>query len=328
MLKNYILPYNKAYRGILLKNDMRRKVIQLAGKTSVVSLPNVWVRKYGIKKGDDLEVEELADSLIIKTVKGKSEVKRISINIDGFNKRTLSCAVSALHKLGYDEISFTYSENRLNETIQDSIKNLLLGFVVIEQTSKKTVLKNVSNEIESEFNSTLRRAFLVTNSLAESTLEMIKNKQFSKLISLIDLEKSNNQLTSFCLRLINKGLYKEPEKQLFITTIVWNLEKIADEYKAICVGLSKNSEEISKEILVLYKDVNRFLNSYYELMYRFSVEAVNALVNRKQEIIDALNSIRPRNRFESQLLNNLWAVVSKTVDFSSSMFALYLIELK
>ncbi len=306
---------------------MKRKVIQLAGKTHVVSLPNKWVKSFNVKKGDELEVEEISNTLLVKPVKDKNEVKKISLDIGNFNERTLRYAASALHKLGYDEITLVYTKNKLNDTIQDLIKNLLLGFIIIEQTSKKTVLKNISNEVESEFNSTLRRAFLVTNSLAESSLEMIKNQEFSNLNSLINLEMSNNQLTSFCLRLINKGFYKEPEKQMFITTIIWNLEKIADEYKTICVNLGKNKENISNEVLNLYKDINLFFNSYYELMYKFSIEKVNEVVEKKYEIVNKLDAIEAKNKTELKLLNTLSTIVSKTSDLSSSIFALNHLEI-
>jgi len=295
---------------------MKRKVIQLAGKTSVVSLPHSWVKRFNIKKGDELDIEELGNNIMVKPVKNGSEVRTINIDIDGFNERTLRYAASALHKLGYDEITLVYSKPKLNDVVQDLIKNLLLGFIVIEQTSKKTVLKNIANEVESEFNNTLRRAFLVTNSLASSSLDMISSTQFSSLKSLINLEMSNNQLTSFCLRLINKGFYKEPDKQLFITTIIWNLEKIADEYKSICNNLSMNNYEISKDILDLYKEVNSFFNDYYELMYKFSIEKVNSLVDRKEELFNKLNNINTRNKFELQLLNSLSTIVSKTSDLS------------
>ena len=182
---------------------MRRKVIQLAGKTSVISLPNKWVKFYGVKKGDELDIEEVSNYLMVKPLVKGDEVKKISLNVDGFNDRTFKYAISALHKVGYDEITLHYGSKKLGELIRHILQNLLLGFVVIEQTSKKIVLKNVANEIESEFGPTLRRAFLVTMSLAESSLDIINSKNFKNLNPLISLENSNNQLTSFCLRLIN-----------------------------------------------------------------------------------------------------------------------------
>ena len=38
---------------------MQRKIIQLGNDTFVVSLPSVWVKHHKLKKGDELEVEEV-----------------------------------------------------------------------------------------------------------------------------------------------------------------------------------------------------------------------------------------------------------------------------
>ncbi len=301
---------------------MKRKVIQLAGKTHVISLPSKWVKNYNIKKGEELEIEELGNHILIKPEKSETEQKKISFNIDKLDERTFRYTISALHKLGYDEITLHFEKPKHKEAIQHLLQNLLLGFIVIEQTSKKVVLKNVSNEIESEFNPTLRRAFLVTLSLANSSLEMMSSKQFTDLNSLLNLESSNNQLTSFCLRLMNKGFYKEQDKKLFLATIIWNLEKIADEYKEICINFSSHNKEINKELLKIYKEVNNFLNEYYELIYKFSAEKVNELVLKKNTIIKNIHNIKPQNKQEIQLLNSLYSITSKTSDLSSSIFAL------
>ncbi len=301
---------------------MRRKVIQLAGKTSVVSLPNKWVKFYGVKKGDELDIEEVSNYLMIKPLVKGDEIKKISLNVDGLNDRTFKYAISALHKIGYDEINLYYSSKKLGELIPHILQNLLLGFVVIEQTSKKIVLKNVANEIESEFNPTLRRAFLVTISLAESILDMINSKNFKNLYPLISLENSNNQLTSFCLRLINKGFYKDVNKKGFLTTIIWSLEKIADEYKYICINLSKNNKEINLEILKIYKEVNLLFKEYYLLFYDFSADKLNDLVDKNNIINKKLNSIKVNSEYELNLINILYSITSKTSDLSSSIFAL------
>ena len=158
---------------------MKRRVIQLAGKTSVISLPSKWVKQYSVKKGDELEIEELGNQLLIKTSSSQTEIKKIAINIENLNERTLRLIMSALHKLGYDEINLFYETSKLSNAIQDIIKNLLLGFVVIDQTNKKCILKSVSSDLDTEFDSTLRRAFLVSLSLANSSLEVISSKDFT-----------------------------------------------------------------------------------------------------------------------------------------------------
>ncbi len=301
---------------------MKRKVIQLGGKTSVISLPSNWIKNYNIQKGDELNVEESSNSLIIKPDKQTSEKRKITIDIENFNERTLRYATSAIHKIGYDEITLRYDSPKLLNVIDHLTKNLLLGFIAIDQTPKKIVLKSISNEVESEFNSTLRRAFLVTNSLANSTLEAIESKNFQILPSLLNLENTNNQLTSFCLRLINKGFYKEKEKISFIVPIIWNLEKIADEYKYICNQLSKNNLEIQNEIIKILKETNQFFNSYYELVYNFSPEKLNDLVDKKTELKEKIIKIKPKTEHELFLTNTISTIISKTSDMSSSIFAL------
>ena len=42
---------------------MKRKVINISGNCMMVSLPAKWVAKHNIKKGDEVEVEEKAESL-------------------------------------------------------------------------------------------------------------------------------------------------------------------------------------------------------------------------------------------------------------------------
>ena len=239
---------------------MKRNIIQLAGKTSVISLPSAWVKKYNLKKSDELDIEERGNELLIKT-ENKNKIKEITVNIQSFNERTLRYTISALHKIGYDEIRLIGIKPAFKSVINDLVANLLLGFVISENTEKRIVLRNIASEDRNEFNSSLRRAFLVTLDLADTSLELIKNNQYEKLNELITLEKNNNQLSSFCLRLINKGFYKEPEKQLFITTIIWNLEKITDEYKkwlegviALERGRVANLSQISDALKFVFTD--------------------------------------------------------------------------
>ena len=46
---------------------MKRKVIQIADSTQLISLPRKWALKYGIKKGDELDVEEQGSNVLVST---------------------------------------------------------------------------------------------------------------------------------------------------------------------------------------------------------------------------------------------------------------------
>src|SRR3989344_7645563 len=111
---------------------MKRKVIQLAGKTSVISLPSKWVKKYNVKKGDEVEVIENGSDLVVKT-NNSSAKESITLDVSKFNKRAFGCAMSALHKIGYDEVTLLHDKPLQVKELQEHMNNLFLGFVVIDQ---------------------------------------------------------------------------------------------------------------------------------------------------------------------------------------------------
>lgn len=305
----------------LRDNIMKRKIIQLAGKTSVVSLPIKWVKRFNIKKSDEVDVEERGNELVVKAFSHPAS-KSISLDVDSFSERTLRYCLSSLHKVGYDEIALYFSKPHFNSVVNDMVSNLLLGFVVSEQTKKKLVIKSVANEERDAFSPALRRCFLVTLSLADSSLEIIKSNKFDELPSLISLEKSNNQLSSFCLRLINKGVNINKESSVFVSIIAWNMEKIGDEYKYICELLAKSSGKLNPEMLNIFSKTNDFLRGYYNLFYNFSPVSLNELHDMKSEINLLAGSLKAENSEELKLINHLMSIVSKTSDMSSSIFAL------
>ena len=55
---------------------MRRKVIQIAESTQLISLPRKWALKYNIKKGEELEIEENTFQLGY-TIMGEGEIGTI-----------------------------------------------------------------------------------------------------------------------------------------------------------------------------------------------------------------------------------------------------------
>ena len=101
---------------------MKRKVILLAGKTSVISLPNSWIKKWGINKGDELELIEKGNALNIKTTNPSNVGKDIILNTEElgvFDKRY----IADLYKYGYDEIKVIYDNPEYMEVLKKLLVN-------------------------------------------------------------------------------------------------------------------------------------------------------------------------------------------------------------
>jgi phosphate uptake regulator len=298
---------------------MKRKVIQIADKTLVLSLPNDWVKQWGIKKGDELDVTETGPRLIASTSEYRP-LKKGQVDVSNASERTLRWLLSSLHKKGYDEIEVR-SENPLHAVLIDQLlKDLFLGFAVVHRSGASCLIRSLAKELDDQLQVIVRRAFLVTLALADQSLEAIKQKKFGELKGFLELEKTNNQLTNFCERILNKKGLAEPVKTNFLYVIMWNLEKIGDDYKYICEHLSAN-KKISKNSVELYDRVNKLLRSYYELFYKFDVEKLSVLSDEFKKLSRDIEAALSKGE-DAIVLSHLYHVALKTVDFSASTFAL------
>ncbi|MBW2970037.1 hypothetical protein KY319_02845 [Candidatus Woesearchaeota archaeon] len=296
---------------------MKRRVIQIADKTLVVSLPNDWVREWGVKKGEEVDVLESGPRLIVSTSEPRM-LKKGVVDVSGASERVLRWILSSLHKKGYDEIEVR-TDSKHAALVDELLKDLFLGFAVVHRSGDSCVIRSLAKELDDQLQVIVRRAFLVTLSLADQSFELIKQKKFSELSGLLDLEKQNNQLTNFVERILNKRGLDEPVKTNFLYVIMWNLEKIADEYKYICRHLSSD-KKISKNSVVLFERTNSLLRKYYELFYKFDVAALS---NLSEEYKSLRDDIEGSLKDDAVVLCHLLHVVLKTADFSASTFAFY-----
>jgi phosphate uptake regulator len=302
-------------------------VISLAGKTSVISLPASWCRRFNVAKGDELEVEERGNSILVST-EGNTIKERTTINAEEISERVLRWTLSGLHKAGFDEIEITNLKEGQFEIVEDVVKNLMMGFAIMEKTTRRVLSRSVSKDTYEEFDNALRSAFLVGLELAEESLKLIKLKQISKLDKILDLEKQNNKLTNFCQKILNKRGYRQPKKTSFFYVVAWNMEKVVDDYKYICDYLIKNSGvELTPSAIVLYEKANNYFRRYYELFYTFDFIKLTVLSAEIKDL-DAKKEIyfKSKNEKELVVVSHLFDIILKCSDFSASFVAINTLE--
>jgi len=306
---------------------MKRKVIQLAGKTLVVSLPSKWVQRCNVKKGQEVEIEEKGRTLLLKT-DGEPEVKRVEFDTRGQSERIIRLAISGFHRRGFDEIELLYDNPKTADHIQELVKDFFIGFVIINQTKTRCVIKSISKDSEQEFDSTLRRAFLVTITMGENILESLKSKDLASLKSSLNLEKTNNQLISFCERLINKTGHISQELSSFYYIIAWNLEKVCDEYKYMVEYMLENKVEkvtLADETISYFEESLNYLKSYYTLFYKFDKNELSSFSNKGKDLINKGRLILGSRKGYGNVITSI--IINQTArmtDFISSTIPLYI----
>ena len=302
---------------------MKRKLVKQGGSALTISLPKSWVDKYKLKAGDNISVKECGRELSVITDR-EEEGRSIALETSQLNERTLKWTLSSLHKGGYDIINIVFDDSNSMSVINKIVKDLFIGFVIIEQSSKGCILRNISKDSESDFDSLLKRAFSVTISMGESTLNAINKDNLDDLRNLVSLEQTNNQITNSCERLLNKKGFKEYRKTCFMYVITWNLEKICNNYKYICNFLIDNNNLVlNKNVINFYNNTNELMIKFYKIFYNFNVNKLNEWSNKRKELIKKGHIlIRKENGINSVILGYLQNLIYQLADFSASTIAI------
>jgi phosphate uptake regulator len=265
---------------------MRRKVIQIADSTQLISLPRKWALKYGIKKGDEVEVLEEGARLVVSTDRGEIS-ENAELNIDNLEPMVLRYLV-ALYKKGVDEVNVTFNKPEKIRAVQSSIGKEAVGYEITDQTATSCTIKHVSGELE-EFEPVLKRTFLLLVSMADQTYDALKDSHFEDLKNAAFLEEANNRFTTTCRRMLNKKGHKSKKKSGPLYYIIEDLENIADQYKYLCLHFygkkDKKSIKFSKEVLDLFKQTNSVVKRFTELYNSYSVEKVVEIGKARKEMV-------------------------------------------
>lgn len=298
---------------------MKRKVIQLAGKTYVVTLPNDWVKQWGIKKGEEVDVIETGPRLIVSTSQARN-LKKGEVNVNDASEQTLKWILSSLHKKGYDEIELLTEKQEHAKIVDKMLNDTFLGLAVVNRTPKSITINAVSRELDDQLQTIVRRAFLVTVQMCEDIAQTAKTKSLNNLEQIFTQERINNQLTNFIERVINKKGLDEPIKNSFLYVIVWNLEKVGDQLKKIGEQI-QNKKTVDKNTQILIDRTSKLFREYYNIFYDFNIKSLTIFSENFKKLREDIEKELEVTK-HPLLLSYLHSTVIKISEFISSTFAL------
>jgi len=290
---------------------MRRKVIQLAEKTLVVSLPSKWVKANNVKKGSELEVEPAESRLIISTEKCKKHSKA-KIHLTGHPELARK-RINTAYKKGYDELELTFSDPKIINAIKKEL-DILLGFEIVKRGEKHCIIKNIASAMDEEFDNILRRLFLMMLEMGRDSIDAIKKKEYGRLKEISTSEQTNDKLTNVCKRILNKQGYQNPERTILMYAMLRDLEKIADVYEAICLH-----GKMTKEQLSIYQDLNKYFEAVYKLHYDFNEDNATKLVLLQQKLQKNLSS-----QVKDHMTHHLLNLFNKIKEMTGPIYAMAL----
>ncbi len=300
---------------------MKRKLIQLAGKTLVVSLPKKWVDKYNLKKGEEIDIEEEGSSLKIGTDKSISHESR-EFDISGMPKKMIKLLLDGVYKAGYDEIKILFDNTRTKDlkgggevdvfsVIRERV-NELIGVEIISQGNNFCVIKEVTQPSEKEFDTILRRIFLLILDMGSESFDSIKNLKEKNITFRHD---TIDKFVSYCLRLLNKYGYKDYKETAILYHYIAELEEISDVYTFSTLEVLKNKKKIGRESLKVFEDINKLVRMTYEIFYSFNQEKIIEAYTLRRKLFDRINTLKLNStKYDVLLLSRLSVLIVITLN--------------
>ena len=296
---------------------MKRKIIKLGTATLVASLPAKWIREFGLKQGDYLEVEERKGDLILSTEKeiAKSEKK---IDIKGMNTKLASYFLEAAYCMGYDRIEIlhdaqmteykTHRKVKTSEFIQDAV-NLWIGIEIIEQSESRTLLKDLGGVSDMESDNILRRIFLLTKWMSAECLEAVKKKNVEELKAINVRTKNIFKFLVYYNRILNKKGYKDFNK----TAVMYKNIRVMEEMVEILNYIAKESQGFKKrysdEAISVFTIVNASIEKMDNLFFDFKNEKAMPIIEDREKIWLMINKAKDKCQKEDAFLYSKLAMI-------------------
>lgn len=279
---------------------MKRKIIKQGHNTLTITLPSDWVKKLNLNAGDEVDLFENSNSLVISG-KQHNGHKSTTIDITGLRVPMIWRFFQGAYREGYDEIKLIYDANqkesenaydyyanqfaytRMGEMPRkvatlDMVNGLVsrfIGIAIIDHGPNYCIIREMGELSTKEFDNSLRRIFLLILELFDEIISMIKNNKINdigvcKRIHTMDVNV--DRFIDYCCRINNKinDSTFQKNKQLMFSTL-FLLEILSDEFKYIGRHLANSKKKVD-EILDFAELVKEHFEMYYELFYKFDKE--------------------------------------------------------
>ncbi len=141
---------------------MRRKLVKQGMNALTLTMPSDWVRRNNLKPGDEIDLTEQDNSITLsaESAEKKQSLKEITVDVSGLMPRLADRFLARAYQKGYDRIIVKFDDPELKLAIQNKVSELM-GFEILRAEKNELEIQVISNQLDIDFDTMLRRAMLV-----------------------------------------------------------------------------------------------------------------------------------------------------------------------
>ncbi|MEI7719531.1 MAG: AbrB/MazE/SpoVT family DNA-binding domain-containing protein, partial [archaeon] len=128
---------------------MKRKLVKQGAATMMISLPSKWIRENKLDKGDEIDLTEEGNKLIIS--KSSLQRKEIELTITIPIITAVQVMITNAYRADYNRVKVKYKDKKVYPLIKDLIDEQLLGYEVIEKGDGYCIIENIATLSETQF---------------------------------------------------------------------------------------------------------------------------------------------------------------------------------
>jgi len=260
-------------------NIETRKVQKTGGSTYIISLPKEWINKHGIQVKDTIGILSQPDGnlLITPYISSEKLIKEKKFDVDEIkNSDFLFRLLIGAYIMGYNIIEVR-SSKKFESVIRDTIRNfskITIGTEIMEESDNIIIIKDLLDPKEMPFEKTIKRMYILANSMHEDALKALETGNKSLAEKVIESDDDIDRLNW----LVERQAHIVLRDIILCQKLDITLED-ASNYKFISRFLERISDhavKIAKNVLLIdYQKIDKELYNNIMKASEISLELLN-----------------------------------------------------
>jgi len=292
---------------------MKRKIIKQANQAYTITLPIEWIRNNGLSNKDEIDIEMLEKSLLIKTNNSKVGEKT-KVDLTGMSKRMIYQTISALYVKGYDEIDISSKED-LSDLVPEIMSNLI-GYAVISQKDNEYKIKDLNFGNYPHLDEVFKRVFQIILVFFQSAIKDVFGEEKENITNLKSRDIEVNKFCLYLQRAINKSSYPDQIKGRALFTYSFELEKIGDEIERFWRTNVKYHPKKNKEIKILAETCLEGLEKAFDGLHISNKNSLGEIYALREKVREKSMSIKINDPHSIRMTRHLVKIVEEAADLN------------
>ncbi len=245
---------------------MRRKIIQQKSAYTL-TLPIKWVRDHHLEGKAEVEVEEEAEALVIRTEK-KVIVETISLTLEKSTPEYYRIMIENHYLKGFDVLNCKITDVKAFSIIQKVVSNLI-GFEIIEHREGFCKITATTQPSSEQFGTLLNRCFNIISYSQSLVKEDLARSSFPRLSEIEAQSDDARRFLLFCTRALHKGSITSRREESFLHLLLERLILIEHNHYYLYQKICKITKpKVRPEVKEFYSKACQMFDLFKEMFYK------------------------------------------------------------